>query len=203
MWPILYDPSGCIGSSRPLWSPHVGLRVVHPQAIDYHHDLWPSCQAVLETQLICFCQSRPAWMPSPPGTASASSPEYRSIPRSSMAPRSKLQLHLDSLNQALAQHRPIWQFYWAASIIFQCLFPPSVPVPRSAWVDVGAVASCITAGPVLLPSTRKPRQLERHRLSDMEGVSCQPTSIYWTKSVSSAFSGIALLIIMPAPVKQC
>lgn len=139
-------------------------------------------------------------MPSPRCTASASSPDYRSIPCSSVVPRSKLRLHLDSLNQALAQSRPIWQFYWAGSIIFQCLFPPSVLVPRSAGVDVGAVASSVTAGPVLLPSMRKPRKLECHRLSDMKGVSCQPTSIYWTKSVNSAFSGIALLIIMPAPV---
>ena len=139
-------------------------------------------------------------MPSPPCTASASSPDYWSVPCSSMVPWSRLQLRLDSLNQALAQSRPIWQFYWAGSIIFQCLFPPSVLVPRSAWVDVGAVASCITAGPVLLPSTRKPRKLECHWLSDMKGVSCQPTSIYWTKSVNSAFSGIELLIIMPVPV---
>lgn len=145
-----------------------------------------------------FCQWRPAWMPSPPCTASACSSDYPSIPRSSMVPWSKLQLHLDSLNQALGQGRPIWQFYWARSVVFQCLLPPRVLVPRSAWVDVGAAALCITAGPMLLPSKRKPSDWSVIGCLTWKRVTCQPTGIYWTKSVSSAFSGIALL--MPVPV---
>lgn len=117
-------------------------------------------------------------MPSPRCTASASSPDYDIDPPPSVVPLSKLRLHLDlRFNQHLLRADPSDNFIGSGASYFSVCFPPSV-VPRSAGVDVGAVASSVTAGPVLLPSMRKPRKLECHRLSDMKGVSCQPTSIY-------------------------
>ena len=73
-------------------------------------------------------------------------------------------------------------------------------VPRSARVDVGSAALCITAGPALLPRKRKPTDWSIIDYLTWKGSPVSQPAFIEQKSVSSALSGTVLVPIMPVAI---
>lgn len=124
-----------------------------------------------------FLPAEACLAPSATCTASASSPDNRSIPSSSMVPRNNLRLRLDSLNQALAQSSPSDNFIGPEASYFSVCFHPGFLVldqPGWCWICCSMYYSRARA-PCQWEETH---WLECNWLCDLEGVTVnQPAYI--------------------------